>query len=1088
MKQVLHNGFRRWLSVSFVFFFSLGMLLAQGVSTSEIRGKVYDDEGIELIGANVMAIHQPSGTTYGTSTDVSGRYRLPNVRVGGPYEITVSYTGYEEKTRSGIQLNLGEPFTINFKLGEASFELQSIEVVAKRGSSGENAGAGTSIGNEAIEAMPTLNRDLNDFTRLTPQATESFGGGFSIAGTNNRYNAIYFDGAVNNDVFGLAANGTNGGQTGIAPISIDAIDQMQVVISPYDVSYGGFAGGGINAVTKSGTNTFKGGAYYYLQNESLAGKTNKKQVERSGEGATASKLDEFSNRLIGVNLGGPIIKDKLFFFVNAEIQNEESPRPFQLGEYLGNSSASDLDLLRSTLIDQYGYDPGPYGNKTNTLDAVRLFAKVNWNINNNHDLMLRHNYVRGEENSVNASGRRSINYLNNGIFFPTTTNSTALELNSRLGLGASNNLIIGYTTVRDDRDPIGQNFPAVTIDDGNDSEIQFGSEPFSTANQLDQDVLTLTNNFKLYRGDHTITIGTHNEYINFYNLFIRQNFGSYNFNSLDDFLNDERSTFYTRSYSLVDDVIGDGSAAAAEFSSLQLGFYIQDDWEVSKKFSFTYGLRLDIPMILDDPAIDTSFNSQTIPAIEGAGYDLKGARGGAAPDGQLMWSPRIGFNWDINGDRRNVIRGGAGVFTSRIPFVWPGGMYTNNGVTVGGFNSNQLDENPRFLDIEEQYEQINTEIEVPSGQVDLFTEDFKFPQIFRANLALDKDWGNGWFTTVEAIYSKTINNVFYQNVNSDPTVDYRWTNGPNNADDRPVFTRSSIDDRYSAIYLASNTSKGYTYTTTAQVQKRFAFGLNLMAAYTYGDAYAIFEGTSSQNSSQWRGAFNTNGRNFAPLGRSDFSMGNRIIASADYGINWNGSDKYRTSVSIFYNGQSGMPFSYVYGTGEVDGRNINQETGSTSRTRSLIYIPEFDSDIVLVEKNGVSPEEQWASLNRYIEQDDYLRENRGSYAEKNGSRSPFTHVIDLKFTQNFAVDAGGREHRFQFTFDVFNVANLINSEWGVIYGNPFDFNIINYEGQEENGTTPQFSFTEPTVGKESYNIANVLSRWRGRIGVRYIFN
>jgi hypothetical protein len=408
-------------------------------------------------------------------------------------------------------------------LGEASFELQSIEVVAKRGSSGENAGAGTSIGNEAIEAMPTLNRDLNDFTRLTPQATESFGGGFSIAGTNNRYNAIYFDGAVNNDVFGLAANGTNGGQTGIAPISIDAIDQMQVVISPYDVSYGGFAGGGINAVTKSGTNTFKGGAYYYLQNESLAGKTNKKQVERSGEGATASKLDEFSNRLIGVNLGGPIIKDKLFFFVNAEIQNEESPRPFQLGEYLGNSSASDLDLLRSTLIDQYGYDPGPYGNKTNTLDAVRLFAKVNWNINNNHDLMLRHNYVRGEENSVNASGRRSINYLNNGIFFPTTTNSTALELNSRLGLGASNNLIIGYTTVRDDRDPIGQNFPAVTIDDGNDSEIQFGSEPFSTANQLDQDVLTLTNNFKLYRGDHTITIGTHNEYINFYNLFIRQN-------------------------------------------------------------------------------------------------------------------------------------------------------------------------------------------------------------------------------------------------------------------------------------------------------------------------------------------------------------------------------------------------------------------------------------------------------------------------------------------------------------------------------------------------------------------------------------
>ncbi len=1086
MKSLLRNCSHRIIGVSAFLLLLVGSVWSQGVSTSEIRGTVYDDEGMELIGATVVATHVPSGTTYGTATDASGRYRLPNVRVGGPYVIKATYTGYEEKAQSGIRLNLGEPFTINFKLGEAAFELQSIEVVAARGSSGENAGTGTSINNEAIEAMPTLNRDLNDFTRLTPQAQESFGGGFSIAGTNNRYNAIYFDGAVNNDVFGLAANGTNGGQTGIAPISIDAIDQIQVVVSPYDVSYGGFAGGGINAVTKSGTNRFEGGAYYYLQNESLAGKTNGKLTDRTGDEAT--RLDEFSNRLIGFNLGGPIIKDKLFFFVNAEIQNEESPRPFEIGDYEGESSEADLDNLRNTVIDRYGYDPGPYGNKVNTLDAVRLFSKINWNINENNDLMIRHNYVRGEENSVNGSGQRSINYLNNGIFFPTTTNSTALELNTRLGLGASNNLIIGYTTVRDDRDPIGQNFPYLTIDDGNGAEIELGSEQFSTANQLDQNVLTLTNNFNLYRGDITWTFGTHNEYFDFYNLFIRQNFGSYTFNSLDDFLNDERSVFYTRSYSLVDDVIGDGSAAAAEFSALQLGFYGQGDWEVNKKFSFTFGLRLDVPIILTDPNIHPTFNDETLPLIEAAGYDLKGAQGGAAPDGQLMWSPRVGFNYDINGDRRNVLRGGAGIFTSRVPFVWPGGMFTNNGVTVGGFNSNQLDENPRFLDIEEQYEQINTEVDVPSGQVDLFANDFKFPQIFRANLALDRDWGNGWFTTFEGIYSKTLNNVFYQNVNSDPTLDYNWTNGADNTDDRPVYTRNNIDDRYSAIYLASNTDEGYTYNVTAQVQKRFPFGLNIMTAYTYGDAFAIFEGTSSQNSSQWRGAFNTDGRNMAPLGRSDFSMGHRIIASADYGVNWGGSDKYRTSVSIFYNGQSGSPFSYTYGRGSADARNINNETGSTSRTRSLIYIPESINDIVLVEANGVSPEDQWEALNTFIEQDDYLSENRGSYAEKNGSRSPFTHVIDLKFTQNFAVEAGGREHRFQFTFDVFNVANLINSDWGVIYGNPFDFNLINYEGQAADGTTPQFSFSEPNTGNEVYSIANVLSRWRGRIGVRYMFN
>lgn len=1084
MKTILHNCLHLLLGVGFSLFLLMGSAMAQGVTTSEIRGTVYDDEGMELIGATVVATHVPSGTTYGTSTDASGRYRLPNVRVGGPYEIKTTYTGYEEKTRSGIQLNLGEPFTINFKLGEASFELQSIEVVANRGSSGENAGAGTSINNEAIEAMPTLNRDLNDFTRLTPQATQTFNGGFSIAGANNRYNAIYFDGAVNNDVFGLAASGTNGGQTGIAPISIDAIDQIQVVVSPYDVSYGGFAGGGINAVTKSGNNEFQGGAYYYMQNESLAGKTNNVLAERAN--SERSKLDEFSNSLVGVNFSGPIIEDKLFFFVNAEIQNEESPRPFEIGDYVGESSANDLNGLRDFLINEYDYDPGVYGDKVNQLDAYRVFARLDWNINNNHDLMLRHNYVRGEENSVNGSGQRTINYLNNGIFFPTTTNSTSVELNSRFGQSTSNNLIVSYTTVRDDRNPIGSRFPAVRIDDGNGAQIRFGSEEFSTANQLDQDVLTLTNNFKLYRGDHTLTVGTHNEYMSFYNLFIRQNFGSYTFNSLGDFLNNERSTFYERSFSLVDNVIGDGSEAAAEFNALQLGFYIQDDWEVNRNFSFTMGLRLDVPFLLDDPDIHPTFNTETLTSIAAAGYDLKGARGGQAPQGQMMWSPRVGFNWDINGDRRNVIRGGAGIFTSRIPFVWPGGMYTNNGVTVGGFTSDQLDENPRFLDIEEQYEQINAEVDVPSGQVDLFAEDFKYPQLFRTNIALDKDWGNGWFTTFEGIYSKTINNVLYQNINSSQDVDFRWNNGASGEDDRPVFVGSNIDSRYSAIYLASNTDKGYAYNFTAQVQKRFSYGLNIMAAYTYGDAFAVFEGTSSQNSSQWRGAINTDGRNNAPLGRSDFSMGSRIIASADYGINWGGSDRYRTSLSIFYNGQSGAPFSYVYGRGAADARNINQERGSTSRERSLIYIPEYNSDIVLVEKDGVSPEAQWAALNSFIEQDDYLRENRGSYAEKNGSRSPFTHVIDLKFTQNFATEIGGKEHRFQFTFDVFNVANMINKDWGVIYNNPFAFQLINFEGYD--GTTPEFSFTEPNTGNDVYNIANVLSRWRGRIGIRYMFN
>lgn len=1051
-------------------------LSAQGVTTSEMRGLITDEDGNTLIGANVIAVHQPTGSQYGTSTDIEGRYRMPNMKIGGPYTISVSYTGYEEKSVTDIYLSLGEPKKIDFQLGEGAIELQSINVIAKRGSAGENSGASTQIGRDQIESLPTLDRGLNDFTRLTPQARESFGGGFTVAGVNNRYNAIYFDGAVNNDVFGLAASGTNGGQTGTAPISIDAIDQIQVVVSPYDVSYGGFAGGGINAVTKSGTNKFEGGLYYFMQNEGLAGKTNATLAERAGSERT--KLAEFSNTLYGLNLSGPIVKDKVFFFINAEIQNEETPLPFEIGDYQGNLTATDLNDLRDYLINQYDYDPGDYGAKTNSLEANRFFAKVNWNINQDHKLTLRHNYVKGVETAEFGSGSRSINYRNNGIYFPSTTNSSALELSSRFGNGYSNNLTIGYTSVRDDRDPIGEDFPAVTIEDANGAEVSFGSEPFSTANQLDQDVFTITDNFKIYRGDHTITIGTHNEFISFYNLFIRQNFGAYEYSNIDDFYNNAEPSFYTRSYSLVDDVVGDGSEAAAEFDAMQLGFYLQDEWSVSNKFTLTGGIRLDVPMLTDDPEVHESFNSETLPMLA-EHYDLEGAMGGEAPQGQLMWSPRIGFNYDVNNDNTTILRGGVGVFTSRIPFVWPGGMYTNNGITVGGFNNFQVEFPIEFIaDIDEQY--TNPNITVPSGQIDLFTEDFKYPQVFRTSLALDNELGDGWYTSLEGIYTKTLNNVLYTNVNTNSEVDYNWTNG---GDERPVFVNETIDNRYQAVYLASNTNEGYTYTLTGQLQKRFDFGLDLMAAYSYGDAYAVFEGTSSQNSSQWRGAFHVDGRNNASFGRSDFSLGSRFIANANYGIDWDGSGNFKTSFNIFYEGVSGQPYSYVY-----DEANINRETGSTSRERTLIYVPEDEGDINLVDiEDGPSAQDQWEALNQFIEEDDYLSTRRGQYAEKNGAKAPFTNQIDFRITQNLGINAAGRNHRLQITFDIFNVANLINSEWGTIYGNPFAYQLINYEGVADDGTTPEFTFTEDNLGFERYSIADRISRWRARLGVRYMF-
>jgi len=1050
-------------------------LYGQGVTRSSMNGKITDVSGESLIGANVQAIHQPTGTFYGNSSDVEGLYRISNMRVGGPYTVTISYTGYEDLVQENIFIRLGKPSKIDAQLSETAISLDEVVVAADRYYAGQSSGTSTDINAEDIDLMPTLNRDLNDFTRLTPQAKESFGGGFSVAGINNRYNAVYIDGAVNNDVFGLASNGTNGGQTGISPVSVDVIDQIQVVISPYDVSLGGFAGGGINAVTKSGTNKFEGTAYYFLQNEGLVGKTNTSLINRLGQtNEDRTSLAEFSKKTYGASLGGPLVKNKVFFFTNVEIQKDQNPAPFDFAEYRGDSSEEDLNNLSTFLQETYGYDPGPFGSKTDQLDGFKFFGKIDVNLSDQHKLTVRNQYTNAEQLNVNGSNSGRINFENNGVFFPTTTNSFATELNSTFGNNASNNFILGITSVRDDRDPIGTDFPYLSLDDGNGS-VRIGSEQFSTANQLDQDIITLTNNFKLYKGKHTWTFGTHNEFSSFYNLFIRQNYGVYAYDSVADFVSGLPAPEYDRSYSLVDDLTGDGSQAAAEFSTLQVGFYIQDEIQVNDQLNISAGIRLDVPFILTEQNIAADFNTTTLPLISGS-YDIENAEGGSLPQGQLMFSPRLGFNYDVKGDQRTTLRGGLGIFTSRVPFVWPGGAYTNNGVTIGGVNERNIDGDIDFRpDIQNQY--TNANFTVPSGQVDLFAKDFKYPQIFRASLAVDQVIGDGWSLGIEGLYSKTLNNVNYININNNPEVDFNWTNGPDN---RPVFSRTDLDPTYSAIYLGTNTNQGYTYNLTASMSKSFTSGLSLGFAVTYGDAYSLHEGTSSQNSSQWRGAFNVNGRNDPAYGVSDFSLGTRIIGTLGYGINWGGTDAFKSTFSFFYEGESGSPYSYVYGN--RDGQNINNETGSTGRNRSLIWIPADQSEISLVDPS------EYAALDAFIENDSYLSANRGSYAGKNANRTPFESQIDFRYLQNLGVNVGGRGHKLQLSIDVFNFANLLNNSWGVTYNNPFDYDLLFLEGYAEDGTTPTFSFDDERIGKERFDINNTISRWRMRIGMRYIFD
>jgi hypothetical protein len=1084
MKRTLQIG----LSLLCAITMSLTMMdsvYSQGVTTSTLTGNVTDNLGEPLTGANVIAIHEPSGTTYGAASDINGNFRIPGMRVGGPYTVRVSFTGFTSAEIRELNLRLGETERQNFVLSETSLELEAITVSARAGSTGQSSGTSTQISAESIANLPSINRGINDFLRVSPQSSAYGSDGITFAGMNNRFNAIYIDGAVNNDVFGLASSGTNGGQTGISPFSLDIIDQLQLVISPYDVTLGGFAGGGINAVTKSGTNTLFASAYRYVQNEGLVGKTNKTAADRIE--AERTRVADFVQSSYGLSLGGPIIKNKLFFFANAEIQDDQTPRPFNLAEYTsvaGRASAADLDNLRNHVKSNYGYDPGSFGDTQGALEGTKLFAKLDYNINQNHRLSLRHQYTKAEQYNRFSGNSRTINFDNNGIFFPTKTNSSAVELNSIFGSEYSNKLTLSYVTVRDNRRWLGDPFPYVIINDAAGGQIRMGTEPFSTANQLDQNILAITNNFQLNRGNHTITVGTHNEFYYMYNLFIPQNFGQYTYANLSAFLTDARPSAYVRGYSLVDEITGPGSKAAAEFNAMQLGFYLQDEWNVNSNFVLTYGMRLDIPIITSDPADDGLINSalQTM----GQSYDVaKNARGGKAPDGQLMWSPRVGFIYSTSNDLDLVIRGGTGVFTSRIPFVWPGAMFNENGVTRGVVNLSQLPGAAYTgfrADYNNQYK--NPNITLPSGDISMFTKDFKYPQVFRGNLATDFVLPFDIRTSIEAIYTKTLNNLYYTQVNSSPAERFRWTGTPDN---RPVYANSNIVPQYNAVYLAANTSEGYSYNLSISLAKEFDFGLDVTLAYSYNDSYSLADNTSSQNSSQWRGQVHQFSRNDPAFGRSDFAGGHRVISVLNHRFNWTRDRNNSTLISLFVNAQSGLPYSYVMG----GANNVMTERGSTSANRTLAYIPASRNEINLVAVGGLTPDQQWTNLNNYIENSKYLKSRRGDYAEKNGSWAPFTTIFDFSVRQDVGMNIGGQRHRLQLSADIMNIANLLNPEWGVQYfvpGNFNNFELYNFAGYMPDGTTPRFTYTGTKTNEDAFGITSLSSRWRMQFGVRYMFN
>jgi len=1072
----------------FVFSFSA---FAQ-LTTSEIKGKV-SSETESLPGATVILIHASTGSEYTTITNTNGIYNLPNLKPGGPYTLKVSYVGYKDYSNSDIFLSLGQVFQLNVQLSEITVGLGEISVVAYQAGvfDGNTTGSKTTLSKERIENLPTIGRGISDFARITPQARVNSSGGLEIAGQNSRYNSFTIDGAVQNDVFGLASNGTNGGQIGVNPMSMDIIDQLTISLSPYDVSQSGFSGAGINAVTKSGNNKFEGTVYNYFRNQTFAGKT-----PTDDEAVERKKLNDFTSNTFGLSVGGPLIKNKLFFYANAEVQRDKTPKPFDFSQYTGTARKSAIDSLSNMLSSNYNYDAGTYESTEASLDAEKFFLKLDWNINAKHKFSIRHQYSKGRSINPSVSSPTTIYFSNSGIDFSSKTNSTTAELKSVFGNHFANKLRIVATIVDDNRDPMGEKFPYITI---KTEKINLGSEQFSTANRLKQSVFSLTDNFNIYTGNHNITLGMHHEYYDMFNVFIRQNYGVYTFTSLNDFLVSNPANRYDRSFSKIDDVTGDETKAAAEFNVLQLGFYAQDNYQATDRLNLTFGVRVDIPMYLDAPAENTDFNTHVIPYLESNyGVDFLEAKTGQMPNSSPLFSPRVGFNWDVNGDKTLQLRGGAGLFTSRIPYVWPGGSYNNNGITVGGMTvttagSPELVFNP-------DWENQPSVSAIPSGQIDLFAKDFKMPQVFRANFAIDKKLPFDINATLDFTYTKNVNNVTYQNLYVQDTSlvlsgtgDTRtlWSNIVSD-----VNANSGATGRYTGVYLGSNTSEGHSFNLMAQLDKSWKSGVFASLAYNYGVAKSINDGQSSQNSSQWR-VPNNNGRNNLDLGYSVYDLGHRIVGNISYKIEY--SDFANTTISLFYNGQSGERFSYGYDNG-VSAYAGPAGDNTDGADLTLLYVPVDANDINLVDvlnSDGTtvtySAAQQWTDLDAFISDDKYLSEHRGETVERHAQRMPFENIFDLKIIQEFKFKvAPERENRFQISLDVFNLGNMINKDWGRMHYGLGDYNtyrLLEFKGYEAGTKNPTYTYVNK-AGKDTWGIDDSglqSSRWQAQISVRYIF-
>ena len=1052
-------------------------LSGQGVTTSSLGGIVASDKQESLVGASVFALHEPSGTRYGASTRANGQYNILNMRVGGPYTVTVSYLGHKKETRSGIFLSLGQEARQDFRLIEVTVQGEEVVVTGRQDDvmNSGRTGAATFITPAQVTELPSIKRSTRDLTRLDPRSD----GNFSFGGKNWLFNNISLDGSYFNNPFGLD-DPAPGGQANAEPFSFDAVEQVQVSVAPFDVREGGFTGAGINTVTKSGTNEYRGSLYSYIRNESLLG--------NKVDGKEVFARPDLSFNQSGFTVSGPIIPNTLFLFLNGELDRREDPgtnfvaTTGTTGLGISRVRAATMDSIRQRMIAVYGYDPGPYQGYIHETNSEKLLLKLDWNISDEHSLSFRYNFLDARRDqgphpfvlSPGGTGRgpneNSLPFYKSGYRINNRLNSFALEVNSRFEKYA-NRFFVSYNRFRDFREPFSEDFPTVQIAQNGVTYTTLGSEPFSIHNILDQDVLQITNNFSLFLGKHVVTVGANFETFSFFNAFniFRHGVfflpfgwfpGTSTFSSLQDF-------FTATSPDSI------GRPGFANFRSFvtpptqpfkgedidvgQLAFYAQDEYLVSKDLTLTVGLRVDIPMYFNDMVANPF--SRGLTALDETGKS-EVVDQSKLPSAALLFSPRVGFNWDVNGDRSTQLRGGTGIFTGRLPFVWVGNVISNPG------------QNP------------NMAAHLRSFDLNAADPDFKWPQVWTTNLAVDRLLPWDLLGTLEVIYGKDINAVYVRN--ADLKAPIRTL-----PDGRPYYGGAGNNelnpDGGAGIYVIDNTSEGYNYNITAQLRKNFDFGLSAAISYGFLEAKSALKSTEIA-SVLWTENPVKGNPNKPELSYSEFGNRHRIAGNLLYRTEW--SDMFATSFGVFFEiaegnkfvGAGGNRYSFVY-AGDVN--------GDGSASNDLIYIPRTQSEIIFdpytdAGGNTVTAAAQWSAFDKFIQQNKYLSANRGSIAERFGAINPWFTNLDLKVLQDIRINIGAKRHTFQISVDILNFANLLNSGWGVrsvassAATSPLQLTTFDGSG------APHFTFKGNTATTFADD-PGLNSRWQVQIGLRYIF-